>query len=294
MKVKNVVEALKKFGIRAQAYAKPPVTKDVFVLSILPKGNEGTIAIHQGAADVDVHGSKTERQAVLRVREKGRAITRKVKTVRYQTDRPNTERAEQSLKSAFPITMPMEGTKWSYSDIKIEEIHKAPTLSVTTSSKAWRITGTVTASVGKTTTNNFLLGVDESHNFIAPLPRAAKSVHDAHMLLKPKGMRAGSLRQGEWFFEPCTKEECARFDQMVNEKGDRVQQIELGQTTHMVKSGMRVDHVIYAVGFVTDKRNGRHDSIFLPDWHKVVRNKEIPMPRRRRGEAINRRRSSFD
>jgi hypothetical protein len=291
MIVKNVVEALKKFGIRAQAYAKPPVTKDVFVLSILPKGNEGTIAIHQGQAKVDVHGSKVERQAVLSVVERGRIVTRQVKTVRYQKEKPNTEQAQSALRSAFPIQM--NEAKWSYSNIKIEDAKKQVTGQP--GNKTWRITGTVTASVGKKTTNNFLLGVDESHNFIAPLPKKVASVHDAHMLLKPKGLRAGSLRQGEWFFEPCTKEECAKFDEMVDEKGNtRVQSIELGQSTHIVKSGMRVDNVIYAIGFVTDKRHGHHASLFLPKWHKVVRNKEIPMPRRRQGEAINRRRASFD
>jgi hypothetical protein len=289
MKVKNVVDALKKFGIRAQPYAKPPVTKDVFVLSILPKGSEGTIAIHQGKAEVDVHGSKVERQAVMTVKERGRVITRQVTTTRAQDERPEITQAQMSLRSAFPIRM--EGAKWSFAHIKIEDAKKISGIGT----KMWRISGTVTGAVGKTTTNNFLLGVDESHNFIAPLPRKVNSVHEAHMLLKPKGLRAGSLRQGEWFFEPCTKEECAGFDKMVNERGNTiVKPIELGGTTHMVKSGIRVDNVIYAIGFVTDKRHGRHASIFLPKWHKVVRNKEIPMPRRQKGQPMNRRRASFD
>jgi hypothetical protein len=290
MKTSNVVEALKKFGIRAQPYAKPPVTKDVFVLSILPKGAEGTIAIHQGAATVDIHGSKVERQAVLSVVERGRVVTRNVKTTRVQTEQPDMAHAQRSLRVAFPIQMGSDA-KWSYSNVKIEDTKKKAASGV----KTWRITGTVRATVGKKTTNNFLLGVDESHNFVAPLPKRARSVHDAHMLLKPKDLRPGTLRQGEWFFEPCSKTECAEFDKIVEEKGNtRVQEIELGQSTHIVKSGMRVDNVIYAIGFVTDKRHGHHAALFLPKWHKVVRNKEIPMPRRRAGEAINRRRASFD
>jgi hypothetical protein len=292
MKTSNVVEALKKFGIRTQPYAKPPVTKDVFVLSILPKGAEGTIAIHQGAAQVDIHGSKVERQAVLTVVERGRVVTRKVTTTRFQDEKPTMEMAQGSLSRAFPIQMGSD-VKWSFSNIKIEENTKRRPDRKDV--KNWRITGTVTGSVGKRTTNNFLVGVDESHNFVAPLPRKAKSVHDAHMLLKPKDLRPGTLRQGEWFFEPCSKTECAEFDKIVGEKGNtRVQEIELGQSTHVVKSGMRVDNVIYAIGFVTDKRHGRHAALFLPKWHKAVRNKEIPMPRRRAGEAINRRRASFD
>lgn len=292
MKTTNVVESLKKFGIRAQPYAKPPVTKDVFVLSILPKGSEGTIAIHQGAAQVDIHGSKVERQAVLTVVERGRVVTRKVVTTRYQDEKPTLEQAQGSLSRAFPIGMGSD-VKWSFSGIKIEEQTKRKLDRKDV--KNWRISGTVTGTVGKRTTNNFLVGVDESHNFVAPLPRRATSVHDAHMLLKPKGMRPGALRQGEWFFEPCTKEECVLFDKMVSEKGNtRVQEIELGNSTHIAKSAMRVSNVIYAIGFVTDKRHGRHAAIFLPKWHKVVRNKEIPMPRRRRDEAINRRRASWD
>lgn len=290
MKTANVVETLKKFGIRVQPYAKPPVTKDVFVLSILPKGAEGTIAIHQGKAVVDVHGSKVERQAVLSVVERGRVVTRRIKTTRFQDARPDTAQAQESLQSAFPISMGSE-VKWSYSNIKIEDLKKRSP----TRTKTWRITGMVTAAVGKKTTNNFLVGVDESHNFVAPLPKKAKSVHDAHMLLKPKDLRHGTTRQGEWFFEPCSKSECAEFDKIVGEKGNtRVQEIELGQSTHIVKSGMRVDNVIYAIGFVTDKRHGRHAALFLPKWHKVVRNKEIPMPKRRKHEPINRRRASWD
>lgn len=53
---------------------------------------------------------------------------------------------------------------------------------------------------------HFLLGMDEKHLFVAPLPKAVSTVRDAHRVLAPPGIRQKKakkekvLRQGEWFF----------------------------------------------------------------------------------------------
>ena len=47
---------------------------------------------------------------------------------------------------------------------------------------------------------HFLCGMDESHLFIAQLPRAAANVAGAHRILRPDEVDSRVKRQGEWFF----------------------------------------------------------------------------------------------
>jgi hypothetical protein len=47
---------------------------------------------------------------------------------------------------------------------------------------------------------HFLCGMDESHLFIAQLPRPAPTVAEAHRILRPDELSPRVKRQGEWFF----------------------------------------------------------------------------------------------
>lgn len=302
MKTNNLVESLSAFGIHAAPYKRPPAGKDMFVISILPQKPEGVIQVNQGQAVVEIHGSKKHRQAVITVTEEPRVITRLVKSLWGGGPRnpPNLGQAKARLLQHFPIQVP-GNTTWSYAGIKIEKRWGEP-LGGDKEKRflGWTISGKVTARAGKRTVNHFLLGVDESHNFIAPLKEKPASVADAHRILKPK-MRAGSLRQGEWFFEPLLKEDAAEIEKRALANGRDVKPMVLGGTTHTAQSTLTVTtskragkpgtRTLYARGYVTDNRKGHHKTLFLPTWHRVVRNKEITFKRRKNAP---RRRQSFD
>lgn len=285
----NLIEELTKVGIKAQPYKKPPMGKRIFALTIRPspKAKEGIITVHQGEAKVEVHGSRKHKQAVVTVEEEGRKVTRHVTcNVEHTVIRPirgdsvealkNKASYERMLRSEFNVVMP-ENARWTFSNIRV-------------SRRNWPIgnnvrgvlSGDVTAQVMTRTINHFLMGMDESHNFIAPLPKPAKSVLEAHRMLKPSkiagGKRRNWKRQGEWFFVPCNQDEIKRIEQHI--KHDNVASIRLGRSTHTAQTGIRMylkggsKRTVYARGYVLDRREGHHANLFLPDWHEVIRNKE--------------------
>ena len=107
---------------------------------------------------------------------------------------------------------------------------------------------------------HFLCGRDESHLFIARLPRSAPTIRAAHETLRPNGVRhavdvdsAKSIRQGEWFFVELspreTREveaEAARFD------AHRVQRVSLATAFGASRPGRA--HVADEVLVVFDSR----------------------------------------
>jgi len=294
----NLVESLKKLGIKAQPYKKPPSGKDVFVISIMPKPPEGIIQVNQGLAKVEIHGSKKLRQAVITVTEEPRVVTRAVKSVWnayvLSSPPPTVNEAKRTLRVNFGISMPGV-PRWSFAGVKWEKRKGL---------NGFVVTGKVTARSGKRTVSTFLLGVDESHNFISPLKKKASSIEEAHKQLKPK-VRAGTLRQGEWFFEPLVKAEATAIDKIVVADSRKIKPAVLGASTHRALTTTRIitkgrgkgakrkpgTTTLYARGFVVDNRKGHHKALWLPTWCKVVRNNEIPMPRR---IEDRRRRQRFD
>lgn len=74
----------------------------------------------------------------------------------------------------------------------------------------------------------FLMGMDECHLFMAPLPAPVTTVKDAHRILKPAAVVALSkkgpktIRTGEWFLTPVDSlEERAEIEQYVKKYGAR-------------------------------------------------------------------------
>jgi len=72
----------------------------------------------------------------------------------------------------------------------------------------------------------FLVGMDESHLFIAQLTSPATSVKQAHESLRPRDVPAGRamrklkvVRQGEWFFMPASGEELGRIEGHIKVNG---------------------------------------------------------------------------
>lgn len=311
MKTQNLVKELKRFGIRAANYVRPPVGADVFALTILPRHKEGVVTVNQGQAKVQVFGNKKIRQAAVTVNEPPRVVTRDVTDFPIRSKRITMGRARSILKSNFPVIVPHK-SKWEVSNIKITRVPGNPPLD-----SFWKITGTVTARVGKKTVNHFLIGIDETRNFVAPLPRKATSVQMAHRMLKPvKEMRRQANRQGEFFFVPARRAEIKLLEKIATETPNRMKEMPLEKgKTHIAKTAIVIlgpkarpkkgkrgkirrgkrSQTTFARGYIVDTRKGHHKSIFLPKWNKVVRNKEVEIkvsPQQRK--AARRRRQTWD
>lgn len=271
MKTSNLSESLREFGIRAADYKRAPVPKGVFALTMRPTHPEGVITVQHGNAEVEIHGDKRRRQAAVTVRERDRVVTKRVKAYAYGLEyAPGELGAENRLKMAFPVVMP-NNVEWSVTDLEVKA-------SAPPATQHFVITGIVTAIVKDETVNHFLIGMDETHHFISPLPEAAKSVEHAHRILRPSRMSKKAKRQGEWFFAPCSPTEVWT---VVN-KAVKRKNWNLGGTTHWADEACFVwgsihglNSRMYARGYITDRRTGRHKAMFLKGWHKVLHNNEV-------------------
>jgi hypothetical protein len=142
---------------------------------------------------------------------------------------------------------------------------------------------------------HYLCGKDESHLFIAHLPRRAGSVKQAHALLAPvvpaDYSTRSSIRQGEWFFLPAIETdltELARIE--VLGYGLRTN-AGIAETARWRRPGR--PHVASAIrvlkGTSTDPgrrvfvrgevRHPDHRTLLLRDWHRVLPNGELPNAR---------------
>jgi hypothetical protein len=292
MKTQDIVKSLKHYGIRARGYVRPPIGEDVFALTIVPRHKEGVVLVNHGAAKIDICGSKRLRQATMTVREKGREVTRVVKDRVWNDSEPTQAFIMERLKRHFPVIMPKEA-EWTVTNIKCERLGaniRRPGVN-----KYYLIQGKVTAIVKDPTTNHFLLGMDETRNFICPISGPVKSVRGAHRRLRPEEVTKGSLRQGEWFFIPCTAKTLNWLNKLATRESGRIRCMQLGETTHVAKSAITVSKGTYARGYITDRRTGHHRSLFLPKWHKVVRNKEAEIKVAAfQKDALKRRRHTWD
>ncbi len=152
----------------------------------------------------------------------------------------------------------------------------------------------------------FLVGMDESHLFIAQLTRPATSVKQAHEGLRPRGVPAGKaakrlkiVRQGEWFFQPASKEERLAIEPLVK-TGAVARNVGIGrgrgrmrgrahvvsesvllvvseERTPIVRRGRTVgiQTARETIEFVRGRvRHPDHQTIELYEWHKVFLNTE--------------------
>lgn len=295
---KNAVEQLQEAGIKVRPYKRPPVDKGIFAISITEDTtNRGTILLNQGRAKIKVATDKSREQAVLTVDEPRRIIKRHIKiNAGRHFNAPSLSACRHAFVHAFPVIMP-RGTKWDISNFKFTKFkNAAEQLGGTIYAPYWEAEADVTARVGKATAMHFLVGMDETHNFISPLPRRANSVKEAHEMLRPKEIKAKTLRQGEWFFKPCGEITKKRIEKAISEDprilGNRVLEL---HSAHSARSAVQLNKKTYARGYIIDRRPGRHKPLFLPDWHEVVRNKEAnDRFSAHQKEVALRRRSSWD
>lgn len=132
---------------------------------------------------------------------------------------------------------------------------------------------------------SFLVGMDETSNFVCRLPQPVKTVQEAHEILKPLGIGDHAKRQGEWFMTP--KEICAcgrALPKTVEEGNDTGHYIQsnrsLGETTHRAEESFRCSSRVFARGFIADERVGRHAPLNLgTTWHEAQHNTELSLDR---------------
>jgi hypothetical protein len=125
---------------------------------------------------------------------------------------------------------------------------------------------------------DFLVGMDETSNFVCRLPVLVESVDRAHEILRPMGVMPHTIRQGEWFFVPAVKCACGAELGVGNHKGG--QRTRLGGTTHV--AALAVNHMdrMYAMGRIEDDRSGRHAPVDLGEkWHEAFHNTEKQLDR---------------
>lgn len=144
----------------------------------------------------------------------------------------------------------------------------------------------------------YLMGMDESHLFIAELPQrsAITNVTSAHRILKPRIVmereRMGKVRrQGEWFFVPLTHDERIELNAIIKYGIQTNARIGQSRNPHIAQYAVKIDHILseerregnvtytkrseiheYVKGKVT---HSQHRTIKLDDWHRVIENTEV-------------------
>jgi len=144
-------------------------------------------------------------------------------------------------------------------------------------------------TAGRYRNEYFLVGMDETSNFVSRLPKRAATVEEAHEILRPASAATSTIRQGEWFFQPtdvCTvcKEplSMAGMDGVHDLSGDihLGNQYGIGGTSHVAQFYTEHRGTAFVKGQIRDDRPGRHAPVELGDqWHQVIRNTERALDR---------------
>jgi len=269
----NLVKELKKRNIKAREYRRPPAGLDVFAITIdrrKKEGAEGTVLVNQGTARVEVVGSVRHRQVAATIRERSRVVRRTVRISQYADEEPTLKGLEKQFRNNFPMTMPF-GTQWTEDKFRTKKFER-----YNGGSPYYHCWARVTATVPNRTVNHLLIGMDETANFISPLPKKVKSIRSAHSVLRPKGVPANAQRQGEWFFVKTGR----RMTKHLSRLARQAKRITLGNTTHVALTAINIggrQEGTYAHGYIWDSRSGHHAPLYLKGWHKCVHNAEAKL-----------------
>lgn len=126
---------------------------------------------------------------------------------------------------------------------------------------------------------HLLVGQDERQLFMCALPRACTSVKEAHAALRPRMPKNDkTIRQGEWFFVPATEWDKAQVERAL--RGNHTVVRKSAAINHFIPRAGKphvVDEIVpfgalYARGAV---RHPDHKTIWLRDWHRIVKNLEV-------------------
>ncbi|MBN1801571.1 MAG: hypothetical protein JW891_08710 [Candidatus Lokiarchaeota archaeon] len=131
----------------------------------------------------------------------------------------------------------------------------------------------------------YLMGMDESHLFIAELPSdlgPINKVNDAHRILKPKSVAKREKntnrikRQGEWFFLPASTKELEEIEKEMNGdvdvifKKQRIGKDSIGNS-HIADELINTPRKQFVRGKIC---HIEHKTIKLHGWHLVEQNTE--------------------
>lgn len=300
-----------KYNVPVEAYKRSPVAGAGFIVT-RPTNNRIKIycADH---VEIRTRGSKRKRQCVI-------SATEPKRTLRKTTTKSHQYRMEAGVAKSFngplntmrgirtsmcPIQVPNSRVTWrvdekaaenrfsNWFDTRLDRFtqwmsdhegreHLAPD-HIQWPHFNFEVNWTISC---KASTNHLLMGYDESATFVCMLPEAPNDLEHAYEILRPEGISADAMRQGEWFFVPVDEEEMAAIKKAMTEGGKVIQELELERgSTHTAGSGIKVGRQVYATGVVFDTRRSRHEPQFLDGWYKAVRNTEInvvnPTPRER-------------
>lgn len=269
----------KRTGLKVEPMSKHRFPK--LPLALSRDGNKIQIRIPP-KRDVEIRTSTKFKQFTLSATEDGREFQQEVSWTVYNRKRDrlkfNAERHGRSRIAVADATITfVEGSaEWK----ELSHSKKG--------SRAYTCTAMVDVKVPANETF-ILAGKDEKANFICLLPRKPKSVNDAHVSLRPKGVTAKTKRQGEFFFVPVTKAELKSIRKMeLGKDSDRTQEEYRGEQVYnygMGNEGTNHRASLIAVLKGDDHRKnydaclgqvwheaGEHDPVFLDTWHKAVPN----------------------
>lgn len=306
MKVEEIVKThkhlerdFKKAGISAKLYDNPPLRKEVFTIGV----EDNVLRIWPGEGiDLKPIFDPKLRQAVLRIEEGVRSFSTEATIV--VSHRVNSRirthshlQASGSWGQLSPICDPMTCKTVAAAiarDVRSRlSLPKGTKVDLKKASwvnpkNRWRLKYEAMVTAPSTSTS-FLVGIDETSHFVSQLPGHPSSVRTARESLRPTEVPKGALRQGEWFFTPCTEEETAaiwaeisnpqmksprRYYGGHNRVNPGFHMLE-GTSSHRVAMGLKLNGIRYANGLVYDTREGRHEPLVLDGWHRVHRNNEV-------------------
>jgi hypothetical protein len=274
--VSGTVDKLKEAGIKAADYKRLPIGHPpaVFLATIVPDGEAGTILIHEGDARIHVSTDRRQTQALVTVSEQPRRLERVVSIVETDQRKLRSKRVvptQEQIRNATRIETPA-GVRWHLAGLNWE---------VTRDEKSATIRGRVQADVPASVVN-LLMGMDETHNFIAGVPGTPRTVRQAQENLAtvpgedPEEMRERAVRQGEWFFMPLDRTTSLILPRMFDEMHSDYR---LEGGWHEVEeagvSNVGSAVYVFARGRVRDRRQGHHADLRLRGWHRVIRNSEL-------------------
>jgi hypothetical protein len=124
---------------------------------------------------------------------------------------------------------------------------------------------------------HFLCGMDESHLFIAQLPRPAPTVAEAHRVLRPADLRDEERRQGEWFFAEPSATDAA--DIALHARALTRTKTGIAQAARLPRAGRPhvADEVLVIEGriFVRGSiRHPDHRTVRFHHWMRAIPNTE--------------------
>jgi hypothetical protein len=279
-----ILKKLKDIGIKALKYSNDPTDFDIFIMRKEDVGKGGEIRFWFGSnpdLKVKVSTNKSQRQAVLNVIEPEREIIQEYTFYAYSNQRDNLESLLDQATYEFPVRFPEtveDEVQWSFVEnptlVDQKDSNRDPYSRIAFKAKV--------KAIAPASEQSALVGVDESYHFISILPKSAKSVTEAHEILRPEGVTEDAYRQGEWFFQPVDQE----LSDILDSKASDLRELELlteeesynTEATHVATTGVEYQGKKYAIGFIIDVRGeNHHGNLWLPEWCEVIRNTEVIM-----------------